>query len=254
MFVTVLVLLGLSLADGSLSLAPAEGNALHYVIDISSWDSTFNGNTCKNAGCHAVLCRSAYGMRADSTFATFMKSANSAGLGAGAYNYATWHYKSVSSNYNDALANAKKEANYFVSRLNSVTVTSYVALDMEIESSASTVLSSSQLTDISNTYMNILRSAGYKVLLYANADWVFNRLVTNKIAYPLWIAYYWRYGTPLDFSSHDGSFPNTSYGQKMKAISSKITMWQFTDEGYGKKYGSGASDMDKSYAYAQVKF
>ncbi|KAH7831877.1 putative Glycosyl hydrolases family 25 [Monocercomonoides exilis] len=239
---------------GELEIGSHQSNALQYVLDLSVWEQSFNAPVAKSKGIAAVLCRTSYGNKDDNTFLPFTNAAYNAGIGAGAYVYATWHYNTVSSNYNQAVANAKSQANHFISRLKSTHITSYVALDMEMEPKYSTVLSASQMTEISNMFMDMVKSAGYKVVLYANGDWIFNRLITNNIKYPIWCAYYFKYGTAMDFPMWDGSLPNTTMGKKLQSIKSKIMMWQFTDEGFGKKYGLGSTDCDKSYAYVNMKF
>lgn len=168
---------------------------------------------------------------------------------SGSYYYATFHYKSVSGSYQTALANAQQQANYFVSLLNSAPINWYAALDWEYESGQTTVLSSSQMATCINTFCDIVKNAGYTPCLYASASVIFDDMAYGSVNYPFWVAYYWRYGTDLDFTDHDGSFPNTNYGRLMQNNKSKITMWQFTDEGYGKKYGCGSADCDKSYLY-----
>jgi len=227
----------------------AEPNALRYFLDISSWQSTFNAQTAKNNGVAGVMCRAGYATSKDRCWSAFTTSAHNAGLNLGAYLFATYHYASVSGTYNDALTHARSQANFFVSVLKTASINTYVALDLEMESGQSTKLNAAQLTEAANVFLDVVKSAGYNPVLYANGDWIFNRLNQANIRYPIWCAYYFRYGTAMDFTMWDGSFPNTTYGNKMKSIKDRIKMWQFTSEGFGGKYGVGSSNLDKNYAY-----
>jgi len=232
--------------------APFDATAnkpLRYMLDISTWQSTFNATKAKANGVSEVVIRAGYGQSKDTCFDKFAKEATSAGLRLGAYVFATYHYKSVSSNYNAAVTNMKAQANTFINHLKTIRVTGMAVLDLEMESSQSTALTMEQLTTLSNQFLDIVKAAGYKAVLYANADWVFNRLVTRNLKHPIWMAYYFRYGTPMDFRDHDGSFPNNTLGNKMRSIESQIIAWQFTSEGYGSKYGVGSTNLDKNYAY-----
>ena len=233
---------------------PSPVTDFSYCIDISQHQGTFDANKAKTNGIKTVICRANYAERKDTKFDEFTQKASNVGLLVGAYYFANWHYSVVSGNYYFAKENAIKQTNYFLNVIKSAPITSFVALDMEYESGYTTVLSKAQLTELSNMCMDMMKAAGYTPLLYVGADWCFNKLVTDSIAYPLWIAYYYRYGTITDFKDGTrGYFPNTSWGKKMLSIDPRVYMWQFTSEGYGSKYGVGSTGLDKNYCYVNMK-
>ncbi|KAH7831968.1 putative Glycosyl hydrolase [Monocercomonoides exilis] len=235
--------------DGS--IVNSEPNALRYGIDISVWQSTFDGSKAKANGVKLVMCRAGFATTKDKCWDAFTASAMKNGLELGAYHFATFHFTDVSPDYNAALANAKTQANWFLSVLKTVKINSYVALDFEMQSGHTMNLNAAQATECILAYLNIIKNAGYKPILYSGASMLYSSVNVTKIMqqYPLWCAYYFKYGTAMDFPMWDGSFPNTTWGKRMQAWKSGIKMWQFTSEGYAKKYGCGGTNLDKSYLY-----
>lgn len=224
-------------------------------LDISTYQTPIDAHKAKARGVDEVVCRACYSNTQDGKFLQHAANVNAAGLRLGAYQFATFHYDSVcGGQYSTAVARMRQQADTFLAIVGRAKIGGFLALDMEMEQGQSTMLAPAQLTDLANEYLDILVAAGYNAVLYVGCDWLMNRMQISRLRHPVWVAYYYQYGTRLhhDNDPNQGAFPTGRYGQFMAANRSKICGWQFTSEGYAALYGCGTSDsagLDKNWFY-----
>lgn len=212
------------------------------IADISKHQGSVNFSTMKEAGVEGVILRCGYATKKDSRFDDYYIAAKKEGLPIGSYHYATFHYSGKSTDSN-AVEKAKEQAQTAIAFLKGKTIDAFVALDLELEPGTSTKLSRSAMTKAANAYMDTLKKAGYTPCLYCSVSWLYDKMNPVDIKYPLWLAYYHEEGKVST------SFPNTSYGLKMKALRQRIWLWQYTDKGNGKKFGVSSTGIDLNHRY-----
>ena len=212
------------------------------IIDISKHQGSVNFSTMKKAGVEGVVLRCGYASKKDSRFDEYYNGAKKQGLPIGSYHYATFHYSGKSTNAN-AVAKAVAEAKTAIAFLKGKTIDAFVALDLELEPGVTTPLSRSVMTKAANAYMDELKKAGYTPCLYCSVSWLYDKMNPADVKYPLWLAYYHKAG------KQSTELPNTSYGLKMKALRSKLWLWQYADDGNGKKYGTSSNGVDLNHRY-----
>lgn len=207
------------------------------ILDISKFQGNMNFKTAASKGVEAVMCRCAYGAAKDTKFDANAKNAASAKVPIGAYMFATWHYSSVSNSFDKAKQHAEEQTRKALSFLSGKKISAPVAIDLELEKGAELKLSKSQLTEIANYALGIIKDAGYQPLLYCSISWLYDRLERTKIKYPLWLAYY--------TEKFDGyNFPDTKYGKLLEENKEKMILWQYSSIGDGKYYGAQSSFID----------
>lgn len=208
------------------------------VVDISKWNGNIDFGTMKSSGVKGVMMRAAYATSKDTKFDYNSQQCEIYGIDYGVYQFATFHYNSTK---DAAMTKAKTQADYLVSILKGKKITGYVTLDLELESGYKLMMTAQELTDVANYYCGIIEKAGYKPMIYCSVSWMQNNLVASNIHYPFWVAYY------NDTGSYN--FPKTGYGNYMNANDGKITMWQYTDQGNGAKYGAESEYIDLNRLY-----
>lgn len=212
------------------------------IVDISKHQGSVNFSTMKKAGVEGVILRCGYSSKKDIRFDEYYAAAKKQGLPIGSYHYATFHY---SGNSTDATAvkEAKSQAETAIAFLKGKKIDSFVALDLELEQGTSTKLSRDAMTKAANTYMDTLKKAGYTSCLYCSVSWLYDKMNPSDVKYPLWLAYYHKSG------KQSAEFPKTDYGLKMKALKAKLWLWQYADDGNGKKYGVSSTGIDLNHRY-----
>lgn len=115
----------------------------------------------------------------DPRFAANVKGARAAGLDVGVY-----HYLCASS-----VAEAEREADFFVR--NAAPVKDKINLWAAIDAEADAYLPAdgAMLTRVVERFAQVIRSAGYRPMLYANPNYLRYRYAPAP-ALPLWLAYY----------------------------------------------------------------
>lgn len=217
------------------------------VIDISKHQSDMDFNKTKSAGVEGVMLRFAYGDSKDVKFEEFYKKALLAGLSVGGYFFATFHYNSISPNFEQAKKNAVSQTKKTLSYLYGKKITAPVAVDIELENSAELKFSREQLTELVNLCVCEIKKAGFTPIVYSSVSWFFDRLCYEKINCPLWVAYYYK-------NAQKDSFPDTRYGVLMTQLKEKTVLWQFSSKGDGKKYGASSEYVDENYCYDEKLF
>ncbi len=186
-------------ADGSL------GSSL--VIDVSRYNGSIDWNSVKASGINYAMIRVGYrgyetaNLVLDSRFHENMSQAIAAGVKVGAY---------IVTQAVDT-TEAVEEASFIVSACSGYNISLPLAIDVESAGGGSgrgDKISSSQRTAVVNAFAQTVRSCGYSAVVYANKDWMNNRMYAGNISCNVWLAQY------RDTCNYTGPF----------------SMWQFTDK------------------------
>lgn len=226
---------------------------MQKALDISKHQNTFSPATAMAAGVSTVILRAAYGGVRDVRFERFAADCRAEGLRVGAYIFLTHHY------YNKNKGSAEtartllnEQIDALLETLQGQGVTSWVALDQELEAGHTMALLPAENTALLNEAAARLRAAGYAPCVYCSASWAKSRLVTDQLDCPLWLAYY--YADPRD-PDFDGCTAladvNTAWGEYTRSLGRKLCGWQFGRIGYGAKYGVGSANVDRDWIYFQ---
>lgn len=223
------------------------------VLDISKHQNTFDPSAARAAGVSTVILRAAYGNFMDVRFERFAADCRAAGMRAGAYIFLTHHYY----NKNDGdVAAARtimhKHLDVLLEILESRGITSWVALDQELEKGQTMTLTPAENTALLNEAAQRLRDAGYTPCVYCSASWAQSRIDMAALTCPVWLAYY--YADPKD-PDFDGCSSieevHSRYGEYMASLGDKLCGWQFGRIGFGGKYGVGSANVDRDWIYFQ---
>lgn len=149
-------------------------------IDVSKHNGTIDWAKVKAAGVQFAMLRAGYGRydnQKDERFESNYKGATAAGIPVGAYHYS----------YATTAEQAKQEAQTFLGWIKGKTLTYPVAFDIEDKKQAN--LGVSLISDIIRTFCETVEAAGYYVVVYANKDWLTNRIDADcKSRYDIWLA------------------------------------------------------------------
>lgn len=170
-------------------------------IDVSKHNGTIDWAKVKAAGVQFAMLRAGYGRydnQKDEQFEANYKGATAAGIPVGAYHYS----------YATTAEQAKQEAEVFLGWIKGKNLTYPVAFDIENKKQAN--LGVSVISDIIRAFCETVEAAGYYVVVYANKDWLTNRIDADcKSRYDIWLAQW------TSKPTYTGS-----YG-----------MWQYTSDG-----------------------
>ncbi|HJB68605.1 MAG TPA: hypothetical protein H9770_07175 [Candidatus Fournierella excrementigallinarum] len=226
---------------------------MEKALDISKHQNTFSPSAARAAGISTVILRAAYGGARDGRFERFAADCRAEGLRVGAYIFLTHHYYNKNKGSAETartLLNGQIDA--LLETLAGQGVTSWVALDQELEAGQTMALAPAQNTALLNEAAARIRAAGYAPCVYCSASWAKSRLVTDQLNCPVWLAYY--YADPHD-PDFDGCTAledvNTAWGEYTRSLGRKLCGWQFGRIGYGAKYGAGSANVDRDWIYFQ---
>lgn len=185
-------------------------------IDVSKHNGAIDWAKVKSAGIDFAMLRAGYGRydkQKDECFEENYAGAKAAGLHIGAYHYS----------YAKTVEQATQEAQTFIGWLQGKSFDFPVAFDIEDRSQAS--LGKELISDIIRAFCSAVEAAGYYVIVYANKDWLVNRIDEDcKTKYDVWLAQW------ADKPSYTGE-----YG-----------MWQYTSDGTVDGI-QGRVDMNEAY-------
>ena len=168
-------------ADGSL------GSSL--VIDVSRYNGSIDWNSVKASGINYAMIRVGYrgyetaNLVLDSRFHENMSQATAAGIKVGAY---------IVTQAVDT-TEAVEEASFIVSACSGYNISLPLAIDVESAGNGSgrgDKISSSQRTAVINAFAQTVRNSGYSAILYANKDWMNNRIYAGNVGCSVWLAQY----------------------------------------------------------------
>lgn len=182
----------------------------HLVIDVSTYNGDIDWNRVKAAGIDYAIIRVGYRgyetarLVKDKRFDTNMRNATAAGVKVGAY------IVTQAVNTNEAV----EEASFIISACSGYNVSLPLAIDVESAGNGSgrgDKISVAERTAVINAFVQTIRGAGYSAMVYANKDWMTNRINAGGLASgsTVWLAQY------RSSCTYGGSYQ----------------MWQFTESG-----------------------
>ncbi len=178
-------------------------------IDVSQYQGNIDWKRVSNDDIKFAFVRASAGLATDKKFRVNAQGAHNNGIPVGAYHYATF----------SNTADAQKQAKYFVKLLKSVQITYPVVLDLE-QNQATGRVSKSKLTAAGIAFMDIVKQAGYKVMLYSNENFFITHIDAKTVqskGYDLWVANYNEQPTKVAHKI----WQHTSYGQ-VDGISTRV--------------------------------
>lgn len=222
-------------------------------LDISKHQSRFDAAKAGAAGISTVILRAAYGGVMDIKFREFALECKKAGLLMGAYQFMTWHYRGQNQrNAAKAKAMMQQQTASLLRILQDQPISSWVALDQELERGQQMGLDKASNTALLNEAAAMLRKAGHHPCLYASASWVQSQVDVNALNMPIWAAYYYADPHDPDFEACTAleQLPGR-YGNYLRSLGDKLCGWQYGRIGYGSRYGVGSSNVDRNWIYFQ---
>lgn len=196
-------------------------------IDVSYAQGAVDWVKVKESGVEFAMLRSSRGpvsdtrpSAQDTTFEYNITEATKAGLNVGVYHYLYAH----------TVADAKKEAKFFIKTISPYKITYPVVLDIEEQSQAK--LGKKTVTKIVKAFLDEVSAAGYYAMLYSNKTWLTQYLNMSQLTgYEVWLAQWntvptykgefgmWQYSCKGIVSGIDGYVDlNLSYKNYAKII------------------------------------
>ncbi len=196
-------------------------------IDVSYAQGTINWQAVRDSGVQFAFLRASRGSTVnasrgseDTTFKYNVTEATKAGVNVGVYHYL----------YAETVADAKKEAKFFLKTIAPYKITYPVVLDVEEQSQAN--LGKKKITQIAKAFLDEVSAAGYYAMLYSNKSWLTQYLDMSQLAgYEVWLAQWntvptysgdfgiWQYSCKGIVSGIDGYVDlNLSYKNYAKII------------------------------------
>ena len=151
-------------------------------IDVSKWQGNIDWNQVATAGKSFAMVR--FFDRStgdvDAYFYQNVKGAQAVGMNVGAYVYATARNTDQAAQEAAALVNSLRN--------NGISLQYPIAYDVESDIYQGG-LSPSEVTDLILAFKNVVESNGYKFMLYANKNWLTNRIDMSRLQdVDLWLA------------------------------------------------------------------
>ena len=159
--------------DGS-----AINNVLFRGIDVSRWQGDINWSQVAADDVSFVMLGTRSKGAVDPYFHRNIQQASAAGVKVGVYIYSLAMTPEM----------AVEEANFVLNLIHDYPVSYPVAFDME--DSTQGTLSKDELAAIANAFCGRISEAGYYPVIYANNNWLANKLDMSKMNYPVWVARY----------------------------------------------------------------
>lgn len=187
-----------------------DGTKVSYMgVDVSKYNEFIDYNKLRKAGVEFVMIRlgtRGYGsgqLSVDEHFFDNIKGASDAGLKVGVYFYS----QAITE------AEAIEEAETVISNLEDYEITYPVAFHMELVSgdlARVEALTREEKTNVAKTFLETVKEAGYKPMLYGTKEWLINKLDLTKLTeYDTWLA-------------QEKDVPDYPY---------RFGMWQYTKQG-----------------------
>ena len=161
------------MADGT-----AISNVLYRGIDVSRWQGDINWGQVAADDVSFVMLGTRSKGAVDPYFHRNIQQASAAGVKVGVYIYSLAVTPEM----------AVEEANFVLNLIHDYPVSYPVAFDME--DSTQGALSKDELAAIANAFCGRISEAGYYPVIYANDNWLANKLDMGKMNYPVWVARY----------------------------------------------------------------
>ena len=195
-----------------------DGTAIENVyargIDVSHWKQDINWNAVAADDVSFVMLGTRYQGQVDPYFRINAEGAHSAGIALGAYIYS----------YATTPEMAEEEADFVLDLIKDYPISYPVAFDVEDNGTLGT-LTPSQVSEIINAFCQKIKDAGYYPIVYANDNWLANKIDLSAIDYDVWVARYGRqpaYENPVMWQA-------TSSGEISGVSGNTDIDFQFTD-------------------------
>ena len=159
-----------------------DGSAIDRVlfrgIDVSRWQGEIDWNQVAADDVSFVMLGTRSKGAVDPYFHRNIQQASAAGVKVGVYIYSLAMTPEM----------AVQEADFVLDLIHDYPVSYPVAFDMEDSTQGS--LSKDELAAIANAFCRRISDAGYYPIIYANDNWLANKLDMSKMDYPVWVARY----------------------------------------------------------------
>ena len=202
-------------------------------IDVSQFQGNIDWTSVKNEGLDFVVHRigfRGYGaegnMKKDSKFDYNIEQTNRLGINSSVY------FVTQATNYWEG----QEEANFVLNNLNGHTINGFIVIDVEWagggegKNGRADYISKEDRTQAIKGFCERIRSAGYNPMIYANKDWLNNKMNLSELSsYQVWLAHYVK-GAPNNKSDYKGNY----------------LYWQYTNTGVVKGI-NGFVDRNKGF-------
>ena len=183
-------------------------------IDVSEFQGKIDWEKVKNAGIEFAILRCGYGMDfSNQDDVEYERNANECerlGIPYGVYLMS----------YANTVEKARSEAKHVLRLIEGHKISLGVWYDIE-DNGTSGAINKETLTNIINTFCNTIKNAGYKVGVYANLNWLENKIEkTIKDNYDIWVAQYY---SKCEYEGKYIMWQHTSSG-KVNGISTNVDM------------------------------
>ena len=178
-------------------------NAISKGIDVSEWQGNIDWDRVKNTDVEFAIIRCGfagnYSKYDDKKFVRNVKECQRLGIPFGVYLYS----------YAQDVEDAKDEANHTLRLLQGLNLSYPVFYDLEENSVMSTV-SKSTIAKVAETYVSMIKAAGYNCGVYANLYW-FNNYLTDPYfdSVMKWVA---QYNVECNYQKYYSMWQGTSSG------------------------------------------
>ena len=178
-------------------------NAISKGIDVSEWQGNIDWNRVRNTDVEFAIIRCGfagnYSKYDDKKFVRNVKECQRLGIPFGVYLYS----------YAQDVEDAKDEANHTLRLLQGLNLSYPVFYDLEENSVMSTV-SKSTIAKVAETYVSMIKAAGYNCGVYANLYW-FNNYLTDPYfdSVMKWVA---QYNVECNYQKYYSMWQGTSSG------------------------------------------
>ena len=155
-------------------------------IDVSEFQGTINWDKVKADGVEFAILRVGFGMdttsQDDKYIERNIEECERLNIPYGVYLFS----------YANTVEKAKSEAEHTLRLIKGHNLKMGVWYDIEDNDTSGSV-SKQTLTNIINTYCNTIKNAGYEVGIYANLNWLNNKIESSvQKKYPVWVAQYYK--------------------------------------------------------------
>lgn len=183
-------------------------------IDVSEFQGKIDWEKVKNDGIEFAILRCGYGMDfSNQDDVEYERNANECerlGTPYGVYLMS----------YANTVEKARSEAKHVLRLIEGRKISLGVWYDIE-DNGTSGAINKETLTNIINTFCNTIKNAGYKVGVYANLNWLENKIEkTIKDNYDIWVAQYY---SKCEYEGKYIMWQYTSSG-KVNGISTNVDM------------------------------
>ena len=188
-------------------------NVLARGIDVSRWQGEINWSQVAADDVSFVMLGTRSKGAVDPYFHRNIQQASAAGVKVGVYIYSLA----------TTVEMAEAEADFVLDLIHDYPVSYPVAFDMEDSTQGN--LSKEELAAIANAFCKKISDSGYYPIIYANENWLKNKLDMSLMDYPVWVA---RYSARPSYQNHV-MWQATSTGS-VKGINGNVDIdFQFKD-------------------------